>query len=107
MAIRLSHRALADLEDIRTYTIETWGQEQWLKYYRGLVDAFEQIEQYPDSGRDRSLFAEGMRSVSYSRHIIFYKSINAADNAPVILRLVHGRRNLPALVYYDDLDASG
>jgi toxin ParE1/3/4 len=36
--------------------------------------------------------------------VIFYKRLDAADGAAVILRIVHQRRNMPALVYYEDLD---
>ncbi len=103
MAIRLSRLAQRDLDEIRRYTVETWGRTQWLTYYRGLVRTFDGITANPAGGRDRSLFAPGLRSVNYGRHVIFYARIAAADGEPVILRIVHGRRNLPALVYYEDI----
>ena len=105
MTIRLSRLARADLDEIRTYTVETWGRDQWLRYYSGLVDAFERITENPMTGRSRDLFAPGLRSLGFERHLIFFAPIAAADSAPVILRIVHRRRYLPALVYYDDLDA--
>ena len=104
MTIRLSGQAKSDLEEIRTYTVETWGRDHWLVYYRQLVTAFERITGDPDAGLDRSLFVPGMRSVNCQRHVIFYKRLDAADGAAVILRIVHQRRNMPALVYYEDLD---
>ena len=97
MTIRLSGLPRADLEDIRDYTIRTWGRDQWLVYYRQFVTAFEQIAREPDIGRDRSLFVSGMRSVNCQRHVIFFKQLDVADGAPVILRIVHQRRNMPAL----------
>lgn len=103
MTIRLSRRARRDLDDIRRYTIETWGRNQWLTYYRGLVRTFEAIVADPDGGRDRSLFAPGLRSLNYRRHVVFFARIDAAGGEPVILRIVHQRRNLPALVYYEDI----
>ena len=103
MTIRLSRLARRDLDDIRQYTVETWGRTQWLTYYRGLVRAFEKICADPDSGRDRSLFAEGLRSVNYGRHVIFFAIITAAGGKPVIVRIVHQRRNMPALVYFEDI----
>ena len=106
MAIKLSHLALQDLEDIRRYTTETWGRGQWLKYYRGMVAAFEAIEASPEQGRNRDLFYDGMKSKNCGRHVIFYKTMETADGAPVILRIIHQKRNLPALVYYEDLDQS-
>ena len=101
--IRLSRLARRDLDEIRRYTVETWGRNQWLAYYRSLVRAFEGISTNPEGGRDRSLFAPRLRSLNYKRHIIFFARIAAADNEPVILRIVHQRRNMPALVYFDDL----
>ncbi len=95
--------ARQDLDDIRRYPLETWGRNQWLKCYRGLIRAFESIVANPDAGRDRSLFATGLRSVSYEKHVSFYARIAAADNALVILRIAHQRRNMPALVYFEDL----
>ena len=105
MTIRLSGSARSDLEDIRDYTARTWGRDQWLVDYRHLVTAFERITEDPGVGRDRSLVLPGMRSVNCQRHVIFFKQLDAADGAPVILRIVHQRRNMPALVYYEDLDA--
>ena len=103
MTIRLSRLARRDLDEIRRYTVETWGREQWLKYYRGLVRTFEGITTDPDSGRDRSLFAAGLRSVNYRRHVVFFARIAAANDEPVVLRIVHQRRNMPALVYFEDI----
>lgn len=105
MTIQLSGLARQDLEEIRDYTTKTWGRDQWLKYYRGLVRTFEHLSEHPDMGRDRRLFSDGMRSVNYERHVIFYAPIRHAGSKPVILRIVHQRRNLPALLYYEDLDS--
>ena len=103
MTTRLSRLAKRDLDDIRRYTLDTWGRDKWLKYYRGLVRAFEDIMANPDGGRDRSLFAPGLRSIDYEKHVVFFARVSAADNAPVILRIVHQRRNMPALTYFDAL----
>ena len=103
MTIRLSRLARRDLDDIRRFTMDTWGRDQWLKYYRGLVLAFEDIMANPDGGRDRSLFAPGLRSIDYEKHVIFFARVSAAENAPVILRIVHQRRNMPALTYFESL----
>jgi toxin ParE1/3/4 len=100
----LSRRARADLEEIRRYTLETWGRAQWLVYYRKLVQGFETIANNPEAGRDRSLFVPGMRSLVCEKHVIFYRRLALANDAPVVLRILHQRRYLPALVYCDDLD---
>lgn len=104
MSIKLSDLALQDLEEVRRYTLKHWGREQWLRYYRGLVSAFEQIEQFPQLGRPRDLFLQGMRSVNYEKHIIFYAPIRAAGGAIVVLRILHQQQHLPALTYYEDIE---
>ena len=105
MTIRLSRLARRDLDDIRRYTLASWGRDQWLNYYRGLVRAFEGIAAHPDGGRNRSLFAPDLRSVNYKLHVIFFARIAAAGDEPVIVRIVHQRRNMPALVYFEDIGA--
>lgn len=103
MTLRLSRRARADLDDIRDYTLQTWGRDQWLRYYRGLVAAMERATENPMTGQDRSLLGDGLRSLRFERHLIFYAPVSAAGDEVVILRLVHQARYLPALSYYDDL----
>lgn len=106
MALKLSHQARQDLEDIRAYTVDQWGKAQWLDYYRGMVDTLEAIAANPMSGRNRDLLRKGMRSVTYGRHIVFFSPVDAAGGKPVVLRILHQRRHLPAMVYYDDLDGA-
>ncbi|MXZ81153.1 MAG: type II toxin-antitoxin system RelE/ParE family toxin [Gammaproteobacteria bacterium] len=103
MTIRLSRLARRDLDEIRKYTIETWGRGQWLKYYGDMVQAFKEIAKDPDGGRDRSLFASGLRSVNYGRYVIFFARIAAAGDERVIIRIIHERRSLSALAYYEDI----
>ena len=43
MDIRLTLLARQDLEDLRRFTIDTWGQEQWRRYFAGIVLAFEGV----------------------------------------------------------------
>jgi toxin ParE1/3/4 len=105
VSIKLSHQARGNLDDIRACTIETWGRNQWLQYYRGMVAAFERISTSPMSGRSRDLFGPRMRSLTYKKHLIFFAPLAAADGAPIILRIVHQSHYLPALAYYDDLDS--
>ncbi len=104
MTIILSHLAQKDLDEIKEYTIELWGRDQWFKYYRGLIGAFEAIIENPEKGRARDLFYPEMRSVNYEKHVVFYRRIKSNNDGTVILRIVHQKRNLPALIYYEELD---
>jgi len=104
MRVRLSLLALADIEEIRTYTVKQWGQDQWLRYFAALSSALEAIETDPNCGRPRDFILEGLRSFSFQRHIIFFLPAREPGEKVVVLRIVHERRNLAALSYSDDLE---
>ena len=100
----LSGRARRDLDEIRDWTVKTWGREQWQVYYRGMGAAFLRIAAEPDCGRPRDLLATGMRSLVYEKHMIFFAPVATFRGLPVILRILHQRRNLAAVAYLDDLE---
>jgi toxin ParE1/3/4 len=100
----LSGRARRDLDEIREWTIKTWSREQWQDYYRGMGAAFRRIASEPDCGRPRGLLGKEMRSLLYGRHLIFFAPLDDFAGKPVILRILHQRRNLAALTYHDDLE---
>ena len=100
----LSTLAWRDLESVRSYTVEKWGRDQWLRYYLGLTQALQWIADDPACGRPRYLFAKGLRSLAYEKHLIFFAPITHAGGAPVVLRIIHQRQNLAALTYYEDLE---
>jgi len=103
MTLHLSSSARQDLEAIRIFAIDRRGRQQWLNYYCGMAAVLEQIAAAPDAGRNRDVLYPGMRSVSCKGHLIFYRRTEVAGDAPVVLRIVHQRRNLPALRYLDSL----
>lgn len=105
LAPELSGRARRDLDDIRDWTIRTWGRDRWQAYYRGMGAAFRQIAAHPDCGRTRHLLAKEMRSLVYEQHLIFFAPVADFGGRTVILRILHQRRNLVALAYFDDLEA--
>lgn len=103
MDIRLTPQARRDLQDIRRFTVGTWGNDQWHRYFTGLVSAFERVMRDEGCGRPRDSLRYGMRSLDYQKHLIFFERITHAGGEPVILRIVHQRRELAALHYHDDL----
>ena len=104
MGVRLTPQARRDLDDIRRFTVETWGQTQWLNYFAGLVAAFQRLTRDARCGRPRGALRIGMRSFDYQKHLIFFEPIAHAGGEVVILRIVHQRRDLAALSYHDDLE---
>ena len=46
--IRLSRKAIADLDGIWDYTVETWSEEQAVAYYRHIYTAIQNLDNLPD-----------------------------------------------------------
>lgn len=97
--IRLTLRALRDLEDARRYTEDIWGEAQWLRYFSAIQAGFDLIAADPMCGQSRGQFLKGMRSLSVGRHLIFFIPVRHAGGSIVVSRIVHQSRNLRALSY--------
>ncbi len=104
MRARLTRTARRDLEDIRKHTVARWGREQWLRYFAGLSAAFERIANDPQCGRQRDALHKGLRSLTCEQHVVFFSPTRHAGGAPVILRIIHQKRNISALLFTDDLE---
>jgi toxin ParE1/3/4 len=104
MKVRLSLQAMTDIEDIRSVTIDQWGQDQWLRYFAALSSALQRIAADPTCGRPRDLIRDGMRSLPFQKHHIFFRPALVVGDKVAIIRIVHERRNFAALSYHDDLD---
>ena len=104
MDIRLTLLARQDLKDVRRFTTDTWGQEQWRRYFAGIMLAFERVTRDGKCGRARDDLRPGMRSLPYQKHLIFFEPIGHAGGDVVIVRIVHQSRNLAALAYRDQME---
>jgi toxin ParE1/3/4 len=104
MRAKLSGAARRDLDEIRRFTIERWGREQWLKYFSGLQASFARIAGDSQCGRPRDTLAAGLRSLTHEQHVIFFGPVGPAGGSMVIVRIVHQRRNFAALSLTDDLE---
>jgi toxin ParE1/3/4 len=100
--IRLTLRAMNDLEDARRYTEEIWGEAQWLRYFSAIQSGFDRIAADPMCGQSRGQFLKGMRSLTVGRHLIFFIPVRHAGGVVVVSRIVHQSRNLRALTYRED-----
>ena len=48
---KLTHKAVEDLTGIWNYTVEKWSEKQADKYYRLLIDNFDELSRNPGLGR--------------------------------------------------------
>jgi len=50
------------------------------------------------------MIGPGVRSLVHEKHLIFFSPIASFEGRPVILRILHQRRNQSAVTYLDDLE---
>lgn len=72
VAVRLTPRALADLDAIADYTIDSWGVAQMVEYLQTLNNRFAWLAENPLAGHDRRDIHPDYRSFPQGSHIIFY-----------------------------------
>jgi toxin ParE1/3/4 len=89
---KLTHKAVEDLTGIWNYTVEKWSEKQADKYYRLLIDNFDELSRNPGLGKSYSDIIENILGFRVGRHIIFYRIIQS--NKIEILRILHEKMDL-------------
>lgn len=97
---RFSKRAELDLLSIGTYTIDTWGETQLVRYMEDLETCCKTIAKNPLLGRPCDQIRPGLRRITQSKHVIFYRQ---EPEGIVISRILH-QRMLPDKHPFDDED---
>lgn len=80
--IELSDDAVADFQDILTYTFETWGSDQFIEYRDKIDRALELIATSPEIGRNRY----GFMVHAAGKHQIFYRLMGEVI---FVVRILH------------------
>jgi toxin ParE1/3/4 len=96
MAHRLSPRAANDLDDIWIYVARESGSlEIANRLIDSITDRFVMLANHPHAGRQRNDdLGTSRRSFPVGEYLIVYR---VEDKDVLILRVVHGRRDLGAL----------
>ena len=89
---RITNKAVKDLEDIWSYTIENWSERQADLYYEMLIGFCQHIADHPACGKSYDEIAEGLYGLIANKHIIFYRA--ASQGEIEIVRILHGRMDL-------------
>ena len=86
MRLELSRLAQADLDDIRSFSLDQFGAGRAIAYLDAIEQAFRRILSFPESGAPHPALRPGMRSLACQRHRIFY----AIDGETIrIVRILH------------------
>lgn len=87
---RLSPRALADLEDIWSYTAARWSPEQAESYHAAIIAAFEGLAAGRKQGRPVDARA-GYLKYPVGSHLVFYRLSEVGID---VMRLLHQRMDV-------------
>jgi plasmid stabilization system protein ParE len=101
MRVRIKPRARADLLALRAWGEDRWGPERSRDFLDGLIDTIERLADFPLIGRPRDVLFPGLRSDRYKDHLVFH--VIEADG-PVIVAVLHERRNHAALSFAERLE---
>jgi len=101
MPVRIKPRARADLLAIKAWGETNWGKPRSREFLEGLIEAIERLENFPEMGRARPAFHPSLRSTHHKGYVIFYCIENGA---PVVVAVLHERRNHAALDFADRID---
>ena len=86
--IRLSRKAIADLDGIWDYTVEAWSEEQAVIYYRQIYTTIQGLNNLPvflEKGYD--VIKHGLFGFKVGHHIVFYKKHK--DGSIWVDRILH------------------
>ncbi|MFH1804461.1 MAG: type II toxin-antitoxin system RelE/ParE family toxin [Pseudomonadota bacterium] len=87
---QLTHKAIADLDDIWRYSAETWSVTQADHYIDDLVRLFDILADMPTMARERPEFSPPIRIHPFASSLIVYR----VDPGPItILRLLGRSQN--------------
>ena len=88
--IRLSRKAVSDLDGIWDYTIETWSEDQAVTYYRQIHAAIQSLNSLPDYlVIQYDIINPGLLGHKVGHHILFYKKHD--DGSIWVDRILHER----------------
>ncbi len=82
---RLSGKADEDLSRLYEYGMLHHGQERADRYYKGLIERFEEIAAHPQQWQAVDHIRAGYRRSVYGRHAIYYR---IDPDAIVVMRIL-------------------
>jgi toxin ParE1/3/4 len=85
----LSADAEADLDEIRKFTVEKWGEVKAPEYLESVFSAFATLALQPELGPARPELGEYVRVLMVGQHLIFYEP---NPRGIEVLRVLHQKR---------------
>jgi toxin ParE1/3/4 len=92
MTLEFTHAAIADLQSIRSYTLQVWGAEQDQVYLDSLWKKFGDLLANPERWRKRNDLFTGCQIAAHAKHVILFR-INGTELQ--IVRILHAAMDFP------------
>src|SRR5689334_9109804 len=86
----VAERARSDMEEIYSYTLDTWGQRRADQYEAAIDRALQELVTFPLRGRPRDELFSGCRSRLVEHHQIYYFVESDVIN---VVRILHERQD--------------
>jgi len=99
MIVRLTPRAVQELDDIADYSLAEWGEAQTRQYMGALDARFEWLARSPRRGRSAEAVSPGLCRYRQGAHLIFYREIEGGIE---IIGVPHASMDMDA--YFDEED---
>ena len=87
--------AIADLDGIYRFGVETWGQQRAGAYIQAIDGLFTLLAEQPEIARERHDIDPPVRLHPYRSHLVIFR---AEDASLDVLRIVHARSDWRALL---------
>ena len=88
--IQLSRKAIADIDGIWEYTVQTWSEDQAVVYYRQIYNAIQSLDSIPlFLEKKYDIVKPGVLGYRVGHHVIFYK--RDKDGTISVDRILHER----------------
>ena len=92
MTLEFTHAAIADLQSIRSYTLQVWGAEQEQVYLDSVWKKFGDLLANPERWRKRDDLFPGCQIAAHAKHVILFR-INGSDLQ--VVRILHAAMDSP------------
>ncbi len=88
----LTERALQDIREIETYSIERWGADTAERYVTQIEAALDRVTERPDLLREEPEFCDVLRFYRVEKHVLV---ADVQDRAIYVLTLLHTSMDIP------------
>ena len=95
MTLELTVAAVSDLQSIRDYTLEVWGEEQEEVYLGDLWEKFEEVLSDPGRWRFRHDLFPDCQIAAQGKHVILFR---IRRKTLQVVRILHSAMDFPSQI---------